>query len=151
MLAVFGVVSGGVAVAAPVAVALGADLDVLKVCRLTMPGWPDRAWGALSTSGERVYVVAEQDAEAVAITPADVPDSASQRELTVLRQLQDTKRSGRPPDWVRGRPVLVVGDGLASVAAMRAAASALRKPARPVGPRGSRRHRPNLPGIGQRC
>lgn len=133
-VAVFAVGPGGVVVAAPVAAALGADLDVLMVRPLTMPGRPDRVWGALSASGERVYVVAEQDAEAAAIASADVLGSASRRELTALRHLRDTMRSGRPPERVRGRLVIVVGDGLASVAAMRAAASAVRgnQPARLV-------------------
>jgi len=133
-VAVFGVGPGGVVVAAPVAAALGADLDVLMIRPLTMPGRPDRAWGALSASDERVYVVAEQDAEAAAIASADVPGSASRRELTALRHLRDTMRSGRLPErsvdgwsswWVTA---------WASVAAMRAAASAVRgnQPARLV-------------------
>jgi len=114
-VAVFGVGPGGVVVAAPVAAALGADLDVLMIRPLTMPGRPDRAWGALSASDERVYVVAEQDAEAAAIASADVPGSASRRELTALRHLRDTMRSGRLPErsvdgwsswWVTAWPAL---------------------------------------------
>ena len=60
-VAVFGVGAGGVAVAAPIARALGADLDVLAVRRLTMPGQPDQPWGAVAVLGECVQVVAEQD------------------------------------------------------------------------------------------
>ena len=60
-VAVFGVGAGGVAVAAPIARALGADLDVLAVRRLTLPGQPDQPWGAVAVLGDCVQVVAEQD------------------------------------------------------------------------------------------
>ncbi len=49
------------------------------------------------------------------------------RDLTELRQLEETYRAGRPPERVSSRLVIVVGDGLASLAAMRAAASAVRR------------------------
>ena len=114
-VAVFGVGAGGVAVAAPIARALGADLDVLAVRRLTLPGQPDRPWGAVAVLGDCVQVVGEP------------VDTVRQRDLTELRQLEGTYRAGRPPERVAGRLVIVVGDGLASLAAMRAAAAAVRR------------------------
>ena len=131
-VAVFGVGAGGVAVAAPIARALGADLDVLAVRRLTLPGQPDQPWGAVAVLGDCVQVVAEQDTDRR--TAAEPGDTVRQRDLTELRHLEDTYRAGRPPERVTGRLVIVVGDGLASLAAMRAAASAVRRhrPARLV-------------------
>ena len=58
-VAVFGVAAGGVAVAAPIAGALGADLDVLAVRRITMPGQPDQPWGAVAVLGDDLHAVTE--------------------------------------------------------------------------------------------
>ena len=124
-VAVFGVGAGGVAVAAPIARALGADLDVLAVRRLTLPGQPDQPWGAVAVLGDCVQVVAEPDTHRR--TAAEPGDTVRQRDLTELRQLEDTYRAGRPPERITGRLVIVVGDGLTSLAAMRAAASAVRR------------------------
>jgi len=124
-VAVFGVGAGGVAVAAPIARALGADLDVMVVRRLTMPGQPDVTWGAVAVLGACVQVVAERDTyRRIAAEPGD---TVRQRDLTELRQLEDTYRAGRPPERINGRLVIVVGDGLTSLAVMRAAASAVRR------------------------
>jgi predicted phosphoribosyltransferase len=119
-------------VAAPIARALGADLDVLAVRRLTMPGQPDQPWGAVAVLGESVEIVAGQDTDRR--TAAEPGDSVRQRDLTELRQLEDSYRAGRPPERVTGRLVIVVGDGLTSLAVMWAAASAVRRhrPARLV-------------------
>jgi predicted phosphoribosyltransferase len=107
-----------------IARALGADLDVLAVRRLTLPGQPDRPWGAVAALGDCMQVVAEPDTHRH--TAAESGDTVRQRDLTELRQLEDTYRAGRPPERVTGRLVVVVGDGLASLAAMRAAAAVRR-------------------------
>ena len=124
-VAVFGVAAGGVAVAAPIAGALGADLDVLAVRRITMPGQPDQPWGAVAVLGDCVQVVAEPDTPRR--TAAEPADTGRQRDLTELRHLEDTYRAGRPPERITGRLVIVVGDGLTGLAAMRAAAAAVRR------------------------
>jgi predicted phosphoribosyltransferase len=124
-VAVFGVGAGGVAVATPIARALGADLDVLAARRLTLPGQPDQLWGAVAVLGDCVQVVAEQDTHRR--TAAELGDTVRQRDLTELRHLEDAYRAGRPPERITSRLVIVVGDGLASLAAMRAAASAVRR------------------------
>ena len=78
-VAVFGVGAGGVAVAAPIARALGADLDVMAVRRLTMPGQPDVTWGAVAVLGACVQVVAERDTyRRIAAEPGD---TVRQRDL----------------------------------------------------------------------
>ena len=51
---VLGLPRGGVPVAAPVAVALGAPLDVLVVRKLGVPGQPELAMGAIGEQGARV-------------------------------------------------------------------------------------------------
>lgn len=133
-VAIFGVGASGVLVAAPVADALGADLDVLAVRQLTRPGQPDQAWGAVAVLGDCVQIVAEQHSERQRPRSAELTDTVRQRDLTQLRQLENTYRAGRPPEQVTGRLVIVVGDGLTSLATMRAAVSAVRRhhPARLV-------------------
>lgn len=133
-VAVFGVGSGGVAVAAPIAGALGADLDVLAARRLALPGRPEQLWGAVAVLGEYVQVVADHAEARQRMDGTDPVNHFTRRDLIELRHLEDTYRAGRPPDRVHGRLVIMVADGLNSVLVMRAAASVLLKhrPARLV-------------------
>jgi predicted phosphoribosyltransferase len=133
-VAVFGIGAGGVAVAAPVARALGADLDVLAARRLTLPGQPDRVWGAVAALGEYVQIVADQATEGRRHAAVEPEHSVRHRDLAELRQLENSCRSGRPPERVSGRLVIVVADGVTNLTVMRAAASAIRRhhPARMV-------------------
>ena len=126
-VAVFGVGAGGVLVAAAVADALGADLDVLAVRQLTLPGQPDQAWGAVAVLGDCVQIVAEHDTTRQRPLPAELTDTVRQRDVNQLRQLENTYRAGRSAEQVTGRLVIVVGDGLSSLAIMRAAVSAVRR------------------------
>jgi len=127
---VLGVGLGGVVVAAPVADALGADLDVLVVRPLTEPGHADRPWGAVAALGDCVQVAADPDNGG----SGDVPAGLLQRDVIDLRRLENLLRDGRPPEPVKGRVAILVTDGLAGVAVLRAAASAVRRhrPARLV-------------------
>jgi predicted phosphoribosyltransferase len=126
-VAVFGVGAGGVAVAAPIAHALGADLDVLAVRRLTLPGQPEHVWGAVAVLGDCVQIATEQGTDRERLAAPEPGEAVRQRDLTELRHLEHTYRAGRPPERVNGRLVIVVGDGLSSLAVMRAAASAVRR------------------------
>ncbi|MGY1721679.1 phosphoribosyltransferase [Blastococcus sp. SYSU DS0533] len=139
---VLGLPRGGVLVAAEVARALGAELDVLVVRKLGAPGQPELAMGALAAIGDRVetvWVPAVRDR--VDPDPAAV-DAVRQRELTELRRRTEAYRGDRPAPVVAGRHVLLVDDGLATGASVRVAVTAVRAggPARltvavPVGPR----------------
>jgi predicted phosphoribosyltransferase len=123
-LLVLGLARGGLPVAAEVARVLGAPLDVFVIRKLGVPGQPELAMGAIASGGVRVLNpsvlrhVAEPETilEAVAV--------AEQRELT-RRELE--YRGRRPPAEVRGQWVIVVDDGLATGASMRAAVHALRE------------------------
>ena len=130
---------GGVPVAYEVARALGAPLDVLLVRKLGVPGQPELAMGAIASGGVRVLHQAVIDA--LAITPEAIEDVAA-REGAELARREQLYRRGRPPLDVAARTVVVVDDGLATGATMRAAVTALRAQlagrivvAVPVGPR----------------
>lgn len=114
---------GGVPVACEVATRLEAPLDVLVVRKLGVPGHAELAMGALATGGVQVL-----DQEL--IDELGVPDEAVARVVATqkqeLRRREEVYRGGARPLDVAGRIVLLVDDGLATGATMRAAARAVR-------------------------
>lgn len=122
---------GGVPVAYEIARALGAPLDVFVVRKLGVPGYEELAMGAVATGG--VGVLNDQLVQRLRI-PEYVIEAVATREQQELARRERLYRGGRPPPEVRGRTVILVDDGLATGATMRAAIMALRKlqPARIV-------------------
>jgi predicted phosphoribosyltransferase len=122
---------GGVPVAYEIARALGAPLDVFVVRKLGVPGYEELAMGAVATGGVRV--LNNQLVQRLRI-PKYVIEALATREQQELARRERLYRGGRPPPEVRGRTVILVDDGLATGATMRAAIMALRKlqPARIV-------------------
>ena len=113
---------GGVPVAAEVAGALDAPLDVILVRKLGVPRHEELAFGAVASGGVRVLVdavLAEVRLDAATI---DAATAAATREL---KRQEERYRRGRPPLDVRDRSVVLVDDGLATGASMRAAARAV--------------------------
>jgi putative phosphoribosyl transferase len=122
---------GGVPVAYEVARALGAPLDIFVVRKLGVPGQPELAMGAIATGGVRV--LNRDIVEALGIPPQMV-EAVAQREQTELERREREYRGARPAPDVQGKIVILVDDGLATGATMRAAAMALKseQPARVV-------------------
>jgi putative phosphoribosyl transferase len=114
---------GGVPVAAEVARALGAPLDVMLVRKLGVPGHEELAMGAIASGGVRI--VSDDVVEALGI-PDRVIATVAAAEAQELERRQRAYREGRPEPEVRNRTVILVDDGLATGATMRAAAVALR-------------------------
>jgi predicted phosphoribosyltransferase len=121
---VLGLPRGGVPVAAAVAEALDAPLDVLLVRKLGVPGHEELAMGAIASGGVRVL---NQDVlDSLGIPPALV-DRVAARELDELRRREAVYRGSRAYPALAGRTVVLVDDGLATGASMRAAARAVRQ------------------------
>ncbi|HZJ29396.1 MAG TPA: phosphoribosyltransferase family protein [Solirubrobacterales bacterium] len=142
---VAGLARGGVPVAREVAVALGAPLEVFTVQKLGVPGQPELAMGAIASGGTQV--VNDEVIAAAGVSPEEFAVLAAER----ARELERRERSFRAGAGdssgggsaagdsggggdsgagrldVAGRTVILVDDGLATGASMRAAIQALRK------------------------
>jgi putative phosphoribosyl transferase len=112
-----------VPVAARVAARLAAPLDVLLVRKLGVPGHEELAMGAIAAGGIRVL---NDDVVALSRVSDDAVARAVESQQRLLDERARTYRGDRPPPDVTGRTVIVVDDGLATGASMRAAVAALR-------------------------
>ncbi|HEU4850019.1 MAG TPA: phosphoribosyltransferase family protein [Terrimesophilobacter sp.] len=123
---VLGLPRGGVPVAAVVAEALGAPLDVVVARKIGVPGQPEVAMGALaSIAGSVVTVRNESVLRSVGSDAQRRFDEVAARERVELERRQELYRAGLPPLEVRGKDVVLVDDGIATGATMRAAVMAL--------------------------
>jgi putative phosphoribosyl transferase len=120
---VLGLPRGGVPVAYEVAAALGAPLDVLVVRKLGVPGRPELAMGAVASGEVRVL---NDDVLRLGGISADTLERITAAERERVRQAEQALRGGRDPVVVADRVAVVVDDGLATGATMRAAVTALR-------------------------
>jgi predicted phosphoribosyltransferase len=123
---VLGLPRGGVVVGAGVAAALGAPLDLLAVRKIGFPGRPELAMGAVAAVAGAVETVRVEDVLATSPVPGAVFDRAREAEVAELRRREAAYRGDRPALELRGRPVVLVDDGLATGATMRAAVAAAR-------------------------
>ncbi len=121
---VLGLPRGGVPVAAEVARALGADLDVMIVRKVGLPWQPEVAMGAIASGDVRIR-------NGRVMRTAGVSDddflAAAHRELQELKRRELRYRGDRPLPSMAGRTVILVDDGLATGSTMRAAIAATRK------------------------
>lgn len=115
---------GGVPVAAEIARALQVRLDIMLVRKLGVPGNEELAMGAIASGNVQVlneHVLRYLDLPAAAIA------AATERETRELRRREQAYRGNRPPPRLQGRRVILVDDGLATGATMRAAIQAVRQ------------------------
>jgi putative phosphoribosyl transferase len=115
---------GGVPVAFEVAQRLGVPLDVFVVRKLGVPGHEELAMGAIASGGVRVL---NEDVLYVLPDAQSIVEMVTAIEREELKRRERDYRSDRPAPDVRGRTVILVDDGLATGATMRAAAAALRQ------------------------
>lgn len=123
---VLGLPRGGVPVARGVARALGAPLDVFLVRKLGYPGQPELAMGAIASGGVRVL---NEELVAQLRLDDELIDRVAAREEQELLRRERAYRGDRPPPALGGKTVVLVDDGLATGATMRAAVEAVRRAA----------------------
>ncbi|MGH7618927.1 MAG: phosphoribosyltransferase [Gemmatimonadaceae bacterium] len=121
---VLGLPRGGLPVAAEIAEALDAPLDVCVVRKLGVPGQEELAFGAIASGGARVFN--DDVIDAWQLSPDDT-HSVIQHEQRELRRRELAFRGDHPFPKVAGHTVIVADDGAATGATMRAAVAALRR------------------------
>jgi putative phosphoribosyl transferase len=114
---------GGVPVAFEIAEALAASLDVFVVRKLGMPSHPEFAIGAIASDGVQVL---SDDVVRLYGVPKAAIDAIVRRERAELERREREYRGGRPMLDLRHKTVILVDDGLATGASMRAAVQAVR-------------------------
>jgi putative phosphoribosyl transferase len=114
---------GGVPVAAPVALALGAPLDVIVVRKLGVPYRPELAMGAVGEGG--ALVRNDHVVQALGIGPTDFA-RVEQEERAELTRRVALVRAVRAREPLTGRTVVVVDDGIATGSTARAACAVAR-------------------------
>ena len=121
---VLGLPRGGVPVAYEVAQRLGVPLDVFIVRKLGVPGFEELAAGAIASGGVRVL---NEDVLRALPKADQVIESVTAKETAELERREKSYRDDRPAPELRDRVVILVDDGLATGATMRAAVKALRQ------------------------
>jgi putative phosphoribosyl transferase len=122
-LLLLGLPRGGVIVAAAAAAALSQPLDAVAVRKISLPRNPEVAAGAFAAGGEPV--INESVVRAEELRPADL-DVLVAAAVEGVRGDEARYRPGRGPLVVAGRSVVLIDDGAATGATMRAAVQAMR-------------------------
>lgn len=115
---------GGVPVGYAISQALGVELDVMLVRKLGLPGHEEYAMGAVGAGG---VLVIQSDLIEAGLVSSEAIEAASRRELAVIARRDKLYRDGRPPPRLEGRTVILVDDGIATGATLRAAIEVVRQ------------------------
>jgi len=114
---------GGVPVAYEVALHLNVPLDIFIVRKLGLPGHEELAIGAIASGGIRVV---NDEIIRMLHIPDEVIDRVAQQELKELQRREQSYRGERPAHEIRDNTIILIDDGLATGASMRAAVAGLR-------------------------
>lgn len=120
---ILGLPRGGVPVAFEIAAAIDAPLDVIVVRKLGAPFQPELALGAIASGG---ICVLNDNVLAQTHVEQSVLDNIVAREKQELERREALYRAARPYPELSGKDVVLVDDGMATGATMRAAAEAVR-------------------------
>ncbi|WP_148861387.1 phosphoribosyltransferase [Marinobacter fonticola] len=126
---ILGLPRGGLPVAAEVANRLNLELDVFNVRKLGVPGQSEVAMGAMTEDGTRY--LNHDLIQALQISDADIDQVAAREQATLERRAEEYRRGRKQPSF-EGRQVILIDDGLATGATMRAVIESVRlqKPVR---------------------
>jgi putative phosphoribosyl transferase len=124
---------GGVPVAFEVAKALDAPLDLVIARKIGVPFQPELAMGAV-VNGDTPIIVRNEDVLSAAAISEDDFDTVCQREIAEIKRRRARYLGDRPAVAITGKTAILVDDGIATGATVRAAlrATRARKPGRLV-------------------
>ncbi|MGO9673266.1 MAG: phosphoribosyltransferase [Methylocella sp.] len=117
---------GGVTVAAEVASSLDAPIDLVLVRKIGLPSQPELAMGAIVDGGAPI-VIRNDDVIFAAGVGADEFDAVCDMELAEIERRRQRYIGDRPRVEIAGKVAIVVDDGIATGATMKAALRAIRK------------------------
>jgi putative phosphoribosyl transferase len=117
---------GGVPVAVEISSRLGAPLDLLLVRKIGVPSQPELAMGAVIDGDDPVVVRNESVIRLSWVSAAEF-DEACRKQLAEIERRRRRYLGDRPPVEVAGRISIVVDDGIATGATVRAAIRGLKK------------------------
>jgi putative phosphoribosyl transferase len=121
---VLGLPKGGVPVAFEIAKSLEVPLDVFVAGKLGFPGQPELAMGAVTSQGIRVF---NADLLEQSGYSGEELERLVHRKILELERKEALFRQGGAPAGIEGRTIIIVDDGAATGASMRAALQALRR------------------------
>ena len=117
---------GGVPVGLEVAKALGAPLDLVLVRKIGVPYQPELAAGAV-VDGDQPEIVVNDDVMQLAGLTREYIDERAKEELVEIERRRQVYLSDRPRVPLNGRTLIIVDDGIATGASIRAAIAALKR------------------------
>jgi putative phosphoribosyl transferase len=123
---VLALVRGGLPVGFEVAKALGAALDIVLVRKLGAPHQPELAIGAIVDGDEPEIVTNADIVQMLGVRPEYIKEIAAQ-ELAEIERRRRTYLGHRPRVALKGKDVIVVDDGIATGATIRAALRSIRR------------------------
>jgi predicted phosphoribosyltransferase len=115
---------GGVVVGYEVALELDAPLDIVIPRKIGAPGNPEFAVGAVTEDGTRV--LNEETVQVLGISK-EYLERRTEEEIAEIKRRVAKYRRGSAPEPLTGKTVIIVDDGLATGATMRAAVASMRK------------------------
>jgi putative phosphoribosyl transferase len=121
---VAGIPRGGLVVARPVAEALQAPLSVVHARKLTVPSWPELAFGAMDEEG--YCLIDRESVESMGLTSEQVEGARIRVGAEIERRIA-LYGAASLRDWLPGRSVVLVDDGLATGLTMRAGLEMVRR------------------------
>ncbi|MFN4895001.1 MAG: phosphoribosyltransferase [Pseudomonadota bacterium] len=123
-IVVLGLPRGGVPVAAAVAETLGAKLDILMVRKIGAPGHEELACGAIASGGITVWN--DEVLRSLGLTPQDLQSTLRAEKAELVAREKLLRSAATPELSLRGHSVVLVDDGVATGATMRAAVQAVK-------------------------
>jgi putative phosphoribosyl transferase len=120
---VLGIPNGGVAVALGVALAIGADFDIVISRKIPLPLSPEGGFGSVTDDG--TLILNEELVKKTGLTRQQINYQVSQVRVNI-KERSLLYHKDRPPLSIAGRTVVIVDDGLASGYTMKAAIESLR-------------------------